>query len=401
MQSIKAGKPILTTVSAGQERELFPARLPSWVVLATGLLMILVAGAALIGAVVVPVPDTVRCPFTLIPEGGADPVRATTEGTLSRILAAPTEGVKKGEELFVIRSKEIQSWTTELRTLEQERRACRQRAILLADLQRKAVEIQKAKIGQHEKDLLYQQEYLKVLKTFLERIERLGGEGLVPEVDVLSQRLSASKAERDVASTRELGEMAALELDKMGTEYDRQTAELTLEEEKIALREASLRRLLRDCQEDVVRVRSPFDGTVVSVERKNPGDVVSFGEELCRIARSDAALLAELAPPEDGVSRLQAGQKIQLFFKAFPYERFGTGTGTLKWISPAAVASQDGARFVVLALLDLQSMDVQGQARPLRAGMKGEARILVGRRTIIEYVFEPIRRLRENWPQSK
>ncbi len=401
MHSLNTGNSIQATSASGGEKDLFPTRLPSWVALSTGLLMILLAGLALAAAIIVPVPDTIRCMFTLVPEGGADPVRATTEGTLSRIVAAPAQAVKKGDELFVIRSKEIQSWTTELRTLEQDRKACRQRGILLADLQRQASEIQKAKIGQHEKDLVYQQEYLGVLKNFLMRIEKLGGEGLVPEVEVLSQRLSASKAERDLASTRELRDMAALELDKMRTEYDRQVAELALEEEKITLRAASLRRLLRDCTEDVVGVRAPFDGTVVAVERKNPGDVVSFGEELCRIARSDSTLMAELTPPEDGVPRLQAGQRIQLFFKAFPYERFGTGTGTLKWVSPAAVKSREGDKFVVLASLDIQSMDAQGQARPLRAGMQGDARITVGRRTMIEYVFEPIRRLRENWPKSR
>jgi hypothetical protein len=31
-----------------------------------------------------------------------------------------------------------------------------------------------------------------------------------------------------------------------------------------------------------------------------------------------------------------------------------------------------------------------------RVGMRGEARIVVGRRTLIEYAFEPIRQLREN-----
>jgi hypothetical protein len=33
---------------------------------------------------------------------------------------------------------------------------------------------------------------------------------------------------------------------------------------------------------------------------------------------------------------------------------------------------------------------------PLRVGMKGEAHIIVGGRTMIEYAFEPIRQLRES-----
>jgi hypothetical protein len=34
--------------------------------------------------------------------------------------------------------------------------------------------------------------------------------------------------------------------------------------------------------------------------------------------------------------------------------------------------------------------------RRLRVGMKGEARIVVGRRTLVEHIAEPIRQLREN-----
>jgi hypothetical protein len=35
----------------------------------------------------------------------------------------------------------------------------------------------------------------------------------------------------------------------------------------------------------------------------------------------------------------------------------------------------------------------------LRVGMKGEAHIIVGGRTMIEYAFEPVRQLRESMRQ--
>jgi membrane fusion protein len=387
--------------SSGQEKDLFPTRMPLWVPLMLGLLLILIVSAGVVGAILVPVSDTIRCPFVLVPEGGSDPVRSSAEGALAMILASHTQEVRKGQELFVIRSREVQNLTTELRTLEQDLHACRKRATLLADAHQTAVEIQKAKIGQYEKDLAYQQEEVTVLKDFLMRLEQLGGEGLVPRVDILSQRMAASKAEHDLVSTRQSREMADLDLVRMQTEYSRQVAELHLEQEKFTVREAALRRQLRDCEEDVIRVRAPFDGTVVRVEKRNLGDVVSYGQELCRIARSDAPLVGELSPPEDGISRLRAGQKVQLFFTAFPYERFGTGLGTVRWISPAAVASQDGDKFVVFMTLDSPPMNAQGQACALRAGMKGEARVVVGRRTAIEYFFDPVRRLREDWRKAK
>jgi len=75
-------------------------------------------------------------------------------------------------------------------------------------------------------------------------------------------------------------------------------------------------------------------------------------------------------------------------------------TGKLDWISPSAVTSSDGSHFIALASLDRSVISPRaGQILPLRVGMRGEAHIIVGRRTLIEYAFEPIRQLRESMKQ--
>ena len=45
--------------------------------------------------------------------------------------------------------------------------------------------------------------------------------------------------------------------------------------------------------------------------------------------------------------------------------------------------------------LDEQSVEVRGKNRILRPGMSGRARIVVGRRTLANYAFGPLRRLPE------
>jgi HlyD family secretion protein len=100
---------------------------------------------------------------------------------------------------------------------------------------------------------------------------------------------------------------------------------------------------------------------------------------------------------ETGLPRLGAAQKVRYFFEAFPYQRYGAVTGRLDWISPSAVISNDGPRFVALGSLDRTTIGAGAtQLLPLRVGMKGDAHIIVGGRTLIEYAFEPIRQLREN-----
>jgi len=83
---------------------------------------------------------------------------------------------------------------------------------------------------------------------------------------------------------------------------------------------------------------------------------------------------------------------VRFFFEAYPYQRYGALSGKLNWVSPSPVAGASGQYFVGLASLDEAA---NRHHLSLRPGMKGEARIRVGTRTLIEYAFEPIRQLRE------
>jgi RTX toxin transport system membrane fusion protein len=134
---------------------------------------------------------------------------------------------------------------------------------------------------------------------------------------------------------------------------------------------------------------------VISIAERTVGRVVQNGQELCQLARPAGRLRARLLVGEAALPRLAVGQPIRFFADAFPYQRYGTITGKLDWISPSAVASADGPHFVALASLDQAAFAVRGENRPLRVGMRGEARVVVGHRTLIEYVLEPVRQLRE------
>src|SRR5438034_3020543 len=100
------------------------------------------------------------------------------------------------------------------------------------------------------------------------------------------------------------------------------------------------------------------------------------------------------------LANLAIAQRVQYFVEAFPYQRYGAVTGKLDWISPSAITTTDGAHFVALGSLDRYEISPRtGEVLPLRVGMRGQANIIVGGRTLIEYAFEPIRQLRESMKQ--
>ncbi len=142
-------------------------------------------------------------------------------------------------------------------------------------------------------------------------------------------------------------------------------------------------------------VASPCGGTIVKLLVKTPGTAVNEFETLAEIVCRDERLQAELVVPQRGLAQLSAGQPVKLRYDAFPYQRYGVRYGTLRWISPATASQAEGASFRALADLDEQTLRIGGQDRAVLPGMGGEASVIVGRRSLASYAFEPLRQMRE------
>ena len=61
--------------------------------------------------------------------------------------------------------------------------------------------------------------------------------------------------------------------------------------------------------------------------------------------------------------------------------------------------ARDSGEFRALVDLADDSIRVHGQLQALLPGMGGRADIVVGRRSLVSYAFEPIRALRENFAE--
>ncbi|MEP6685521.1 MAG: HlyD family efflux transporter periplasmic adaptor subunit [Verrucomicrobiota bacterium] len=253
------------------ESEMLPQHPPPWIVRSLSLLLLAIFFVALLAAVLVHLPETVNCPFVLVPNEGADPIQSPRMATVSRVAVTEGQTVDRGAELFVLRSDEIPG----------------------------------------------------------------------PEMDSLKSDPESSP-------------------------------------------------------QNLLSIPAPYPAVVISLAKRNAGSVVRRGEELCQLARLEAKPRARLLLPQAGLPKLAVGQRARFFFEAFPYQRYGTVSARLDWISPSAVSSAEGSHFVALASLDEAIVPARQKPLSVRIGMKGEARIVVGRRTLMEYAFEPVQQLRES-----
>jgi membrane fusion protein len=185
---------------------------------------------------------------------------------------------------------------------------------------------------------------------------------------------------------------------------------LAEDRDRARIRAAALRQELAHSTGNQQVITAPCRGTVLGLRVRAPGAVVQDGDFVAEVACADQRMQAELQLPSAGVDRVRPGQAVKLLYDAFPYQRFGVRHGRVRWVSPAAsvrsaapsaaaltsAPDESAAAFRALVDVDEHSIRVEGHPRPLLAGMGGEARVVVARRTLVSYAFEPLRELRES-----
>jgi hemolysin D len=374
------------------ESEMLPQDPPPKLVrlMACWLIALFVVG--LIAAVVIHFPETENAPFILVPREGADPIQSPRLAAVNRVSVLEGQAVAAGAELFVLRSDEIRGWNTEQGTLTEDLHTHEVTLEKMDEAYAAEADIKNAQVSQAESELRFREKQTSSNRDLLTRLEKLSKSGGFSQVDLIRLRMDAAGAEKDELVAQRTLEQVKLERQQLENEHTRKRAEEAGEVEKLKMKLGALKTDLENSQQNLLTIRAPYDAVVISLAQRSAGSVVQSGQELCQLARADAKPLARLTLNESSLAKLKVSQSVRYFFEAFPYQRYGALSGTLDWISPSAVTVIGGQHFVAIA-----SIDLNGNHRhlALKPGMKGEARIRVGSRTLIEYAFEPLSQLRE------
>ena len=382
------------------ESEMLPQEPPPWIIRSTAWLLLAAFLFALLVAIIMRLPETVYCQFVLIPATGADPIQSPRQAIISRVAVEEGQPVKLGEALFVLRSDEIRGWDTQFRTLTEDLRSKEESLIQSETAYAAQLEIKKAEIEQAKSEVKFRENHASTSRELVKRMEKLAKLGGESEIDLVKLKLDLAGSEKDFSVAQRTVQQVNLDRERMETEHARQRAEQQSEIEKLKMRIGALKTDLENTHQNLLTVRSPYEGVITSMDQRTVGSFVQQGQVLCQLAPKDSKPRARMTLNEASLAKLAIAQRVRYFFEAFPYQRYGAVTGKLDWISPSAVTTTDGSRFVALGSLDSYEMSSRaGQALPLRVGMKGDAHIIVGGRTLIEYAFEPIRQLRESMKQ--
>ncbi|NOT62532.1 MAG: HlyD family efflux transporter periplasmic adaptor subunit [Acidobacteria bacterium] len=381
---------------------------PHWAArsLAWTLLAVFTLGA--LAAVAITLPEKVTAQFTLAPVRGADPVKAARGGTVTELLAVEGQQVEQGELLLTLRSEAAAERTAELQTIETQVSGAGESFV---NAQRKLDTIRlsdeqetrklEGRIRHLDALIAHKRQQLALTEKMKESYDTLFREGIASQAQLTAKLIEVSelKSEIERLATEQAdarGDVAKLKLAHATrqAEFKEFARDLKEKNKTGELRAAALKTGMSETEGDQVRLLAPCSGVVLKLKVRDRGALVAAGETVAELACGGNQLVAELTVPEAGMSKLKLDQGVKLKYDAFPYQRYGAQHGRLTWLSPAK--GEGATSFTARVELTEKEITVKGQPRPLNAGMAGTAEIVVGQRTLLSYVFEPIKQLREN-----
>lgn len=404
-----------TTSWAGELR--LAHSIPTWVASCAAVVL---ASSLIIYGIYGTYAKKARVSGILVSHGGELNVIAPSVGRISELRITEGQHVRAGETLLVLdtdRPSEFQNGTKEVAALINEQIENRRTALAaqrqskesFARSQKQAIEsrlrsldIELEKIGD---EIELQKRRQDMAAASLRRYEQLAESKFVSTIQVqqqqealIDQDARLKSLERNLNSSRKDRAASAMELRQIDIQ-------LTSE---IAVLDRDLATLNQEGTENTARrsaaITANRSGTVSAIAA-SLGQTVSAGQNLVAIQPESSKLEAHLYAPTRTAGFIKEGQQVLVRYAAFPYQKFGLYQGSVSTVSQSAFTPNDlppslqtlfgrqntpEALYRITVALKEQEITAFEQRYQLRPGMALEADIVQEKRSIIEWLLEPL-----------
>lgn len=222
--------------------------------------------------------------------------------------------------------------------------------------------------------------------------------GAFPEMDLLRLERQFRSEQRDIAVLEAslpridaaIAEARA-KLEAAGLSFKARAGE-TLGETSATL--AVIEETLRSAEDRVRRttLRAPVNGIVNKLAVTTVGAVVRPGERIVDIVPIDDSLLVEARVRPQDVAFIRPGQPASVKVTAYDYTIYGELKGAVERIGADTIPDEKGNAFYrVIVRTERSNLGTADDPQPIIPGMVVSADIQTGRKSVLEYLFRPIK----------
>jgi adhesin transport system membrane fusion protein len=164
------------------------------------------------------------------------------------------------------------------------------------------------------------------------------------------------------------------------------------------VRLAEVREKLQGLKDRLNRTQlfAPLNAIVNKIHIRTEGGVVQSGEPILELTPIDGKIEVEASILQKDIAFVHVDQAVSVKLTAYDFSRFGDVSGKVTFISPDAQKNEDGAEFFQVRIqLEQSFVGVDGGQYPVTPGMAADVDMVIAKRTVMEYLMEPVFKLRD------
>lgn len=346
----------------------------------------------------------------LTPGGGLIRVHARQGGVVTGLRSTGAEFLDPGTVLLTARSSvdtgkgsaaELIGADITAEAQADDRNVAAQLERLSAETERvhASITIGERELSELEKRIGLQETQLELARQVVERSRSLADRGYLPRRELDARVSAALSAEENLSQSR----TQKLVLERQANESRARLRELPVERAALFAQAAAARAQLAQRATDVsvqgqFAIVAPVGGKLEELTVRQ-GQSFSSGDTVAVLSPAQASLEVELFIPARAIGFVATGQEVKLLLDAFPFEKFGAIDGEIISVSATSLAPTELGNALVSVRepvyrtrvrLMRTSISAYGAEVPLRSGMTVTADIIIDRRSLLEWLLDPL-----------
>ena len=134
------------------------------------------------------------------------------------------------------------------------------------------------------------------------------------------------------------------------------------------------------------KIVAPVNGYINNIAVNNVGETVTSAQQVVTIVPADTPVEMVCYVKNMDIADIKAGMDAEIKLEAYPYNKYGTVKGTVKYTSPSSFNSETmGSVYLVKLDVDNSNPNIN-----VMSGLTGSVEVKVGKRSVMRYFLDPI-----------
>ncbi|WP_296580032.1 HlyD family efflux transporter periplasmic adaptor subunit [Ruminococcus sp.] len=134
------------------------------------------------------------------------------------------------------------------------------------------------------------------------------------------------------------------------------------------------------------QIKAPVNGYINSISVNSIGENVTAAQQVITIVPAGADVEMVCYFKNMDIADIKVGMEAEIKLEAYPYNKYGTVKGTVKYISPSSFNTEKmGSVYLVKLEVENTNPDIS-----IMSGLTGAVEVKVGKQSVMRYFLDPI-----------